>query len=202
MFISSKCCLTLLFASLLLTSTSLWAQYEDHKKMGIPNNVEPIHETYIPVVSDRDFKTIMEQDKKQKSAVMQRQLELLDRRYDLRDRPTDLKMSGGRKAVQRGIRVKLPNGVSWQELAKIPAEEIRQKDLFPRGFLPLPHVKHQVGGQVFPEEQIEEIRKLEERSLERFDVEVDLPKHLLPEFPPPIFLNSRPDLGDVSQGKL
>src|SRR5690606_28866363 len=53
-----------------------------------------------------------------------------------------------------------------------------------------------------PENQIERIRELEERSLERFDVEFDLPDHLTPEFPPPIFLTTRPDLGDVSQGKL
>ncbi len=28
------------------------------------------------------------------------------------------------------------------------------------------------------------------------------PRHLLPEFPPPIYLTTRPDLGDVSQGQL
>ncbi|MCU1348250.1 MAG: cytochrome, partial [Acidobacteria bacterium] len=42
----------------------------------------------------------------------------------------------------------------------------------------------------------------EERNLRRFDVDFDLPDHLTPEFPPPIFLTTRPDLGDVSQGKL
>jgi cytochrome c peroxidase len=64
------------------------------------------------------------------------------------------------------------------------------------------HVKHETGGQVFPEDQIKEIERLEKRSLDRFDVEFDIPEHLLPEFPPPIFLTTRPDLGDVSQGKL
>ena len=38
--------------------------------------------------------------------------------------------------------------------------------------------------------------------LERFDLDFDLPDHFLPEFPPPIFLTTRPDLGDVSKGKL
>ena len=38
--------------------------------------------------------------------------------------------------------------------------------------------------------------------LERFDLDFDLPEHFLPEFPPAIFLTTRPDLGDVSQGKL
>jgi cytochrome c peroxidase len=36
---------------------------------------------------------------------------------------------------------------------------------------------------------------------ERFDVEFDLPDHFLPEFPPPLFLVSRPDLGEVSRGQ-
>ena len=35
----------------------------------------------------------------------------------------------------------------------------------------------------------------------RFDLDFDLPDHFLPEFPPPIFLTTRPDLGDVSQGQ-
>ena len=38
--------------------------------------------------------------------------------------------------------------------------------------------------------------------LERFDLDFDLPEHFLPEFPPPIFLTTRTDLGDVSKGKL
>ncbi|HEV8243461.1 MAG TPA: hypothetical protein VGQ07_05670, partial [Nitrospirales bacterium] len=48
----------------------------------------------------------------------------------------------------------------------------------------------------------EEIQKQEGRDLTRFDLDFDLPDHLLPEFPPPIYLTTRPDLGDVSQGKL
>jgi cytochrome c peroxidase len=46
------------------------------------------------------------------------------------------------------------------------------------------------------------VRKQTARELTRFDLDFDLPDHFLPEFPPPIFLTTRPDLGDVSQGKL
>src|SRR5690606_12892440 len=67
---------------------------------------------------------------------------------------------------------------------------------------PLPHVKHETGGQVFPKTQIDAMKILEARDLQRFDADMDIPEHLLPEFPPPIFLSSRPDLGDVSQGKV
>ena len=42
-------------------------------------------------------------------------------------------MSGGRKAVQGGVRVKLPEGVTWDSLAAMTPDEIRQRDLLPAG---------------------------------------------------------------------
>jgi cytochrome c peroxidase len=76
-------------------------------------------------------------------------------------------------------------------------DQIRDNGLFPKGFLPLPHPKQEVGGMVFPPMEIKLLKRLE-----RFDIYFDLPEHFLPEFPPAIFLTTRPDLGDVSQGKL
>jgi cytochrome c peroxidase len=183
-----------------------WAAESPHaqtakSRMGIPENADPIHETYIPVVTG-DFDSMMKKDVEDKPKFMQRQKEMLERRYDLSDRPSDVKMSGGSKFVQEGVRVKLPEGMTWERLAAMSPDEIKEKDLFPEGFLPLPHAKHETGGQVIPENHIQEIMKLEKRNLERFDVEFDLPDHLTPEFPPPIFLTTRPDLGDVSRGKL
>jgi cytochrome c peroxidase len=81
-------------------------------------------------------------------------------------------------------------------------EEIRQKGLWPQGFLPLPHPNHAEGGMVFPKHQIDEINRQEGRDLTRFDLDFDLPTHLLAEYPPAIFLTTRPDLGDVSQGQV
>src|SRR5437660_2253742 len=75
--------------------------------------------------------------------------------------------------------------------------DIRDKGIFPKGFLPLPHPKHEVGGMVFPQQEIKLLARLE-----RFDVDFDLPEHFLPEFPPAIYLTTRPDLGDVSQGEM
>jgi hypothetical protein len=46
-------------------------------------------------------------------------------------------MSRG-KPIQEGVRVKLPEGVSWDKLAAMMPEEIREKDMFPAGFFPLP----------------------------------------------------------------
>nr|MBS0021024.1 cytochrome B6 [Gammaproteobacteria bacterium] len=163
---------------------------------------EYVKETYLPVVIEQDFQTTMEQDVKQRTKVLEQQRKLLEERYDLSDRSSEVMMSGDIKAVQEGVRVKLSNDMTWEKLIEMSPEEIRQQALFPKGFLPLPHVKHEVGGQVFPQDQIDAIKEQEGRDLNRFDVEFDIPKHFLPEFPPPIFLNSRPDLGDVSQGKV
>jgi len=158
--------------------------------------------SYAPVAITEDFAAIMNRMKADKPAVMKRHMDLLSERYDLSNRPAKgVTMSRG-KAVQEGIRVKLPKGMTGEKLAAMSPEEIRQKDLFPAGFFPLPHPNHPEGGMVFPKFHIEEIKRQEGRDLTRFDLDFDLPDHFLPEFPAPIFLTTRPDLGDVSKGKL
>lgn len=81
-------------------------------------------------------------------------------------------------------------------------DEIREKNLFPKGFFPLPHPNHNEGGMLFPQFVIDEVKRQEQRDLTRFDLDFDLPDHFLPEFPAPIYLTTRLDLGDVSQGKV
>ncbi len=158
--------------------------------------------SYAPVVAQEDFAAIKARMEAAKDEVMARQMALLNDRYDMTDRPSQaITMSGG-KPVQVGVRVKLPDGVTWQELADMQAGEIRSKGLFPHGFLPLPHPNHPEGGMVFPQYHIDEIKRQEGRDLTRFDLDYDLPSHFLPEYPPPIYLTTRPDLGDVSQGKV
>src|SRR4051812_35816403 len=158
--------------------------------------------TYRPLPS-LPFSAVRENDEAQKPAVMQRQRKLLEERYELANRPMrGVMMSGGRKPVQEGVRVKLPEGESWDSLAAKSPQEVRDNGLLPKGFMPLPHVKQATGGQVFPEEQIREIATDGGRDLRRFDVDFDLPGHLTPEFPPPIFLTTHPELGDVSGGEL
>ena len=161
----------------------------------------PPDATYRPLPT-LPFTAVKANDEAQKPKVMQRQAATLNERYDLANRPTDTMMSGGRKAVQGGVRVKLPAGVTWESLAAMTPEEIKERKLLPEGFKPLPHVKQSTGGQVFPPRQIDEIIRQEQRSLRRFDVDFDLPDHLAPEFPPPIFLTTHPELGDVSRGQL
>ncbi|MGZ8298346.1 MAG: cytochrome B6, partial [Allosphingosinicella sp.] len=106
------------------------------------------------------------------------------------------------KPVQGGVRVRLPNNVTWDMLTNLSPEEIRIRNLWPAGFYPLPHPHHEAGGMVFPQPTIDETKRQTGRDLARFDLDFDLPQHMLPEFPAPIFLTTRPDLGDVSKGKL
>ncbi len=158
--------------------------------------------SYSPVVIKEAFDATKARMEAAKAEIMKRQMALLEERYDLSDRPArDVTMSRG-KAVQDGVRVRLPEGMTWEKLAAMRAEEIREKGLFPKGFLPLPHPNHAEGGMVFPPHHIDEIKKQEGRDLTRFDLEYDLPAHFLPEYPPAIYLTTRPDLGDVSRGKV
>jgi len=158
--------------------------------------------SYAPVAITEDFASIMQRMSAAKADVMQRQMELLEMRYDLADRAADgVTMSKG-KPVQVGVRVKLPDGVTWEDLAALSAADIRAKDLWPQGFLPLPHPHHAEGGMVFPKHHIDEIMRQTHVDLTRFDLDYDLPERFLPEYPPPIYLTTRPDLGDVSQGEV
>lgn len=185
----------LLKAFLPLAGTALWSLAASTADL-------PPDATYRPLPT-RPFEAVKAADEAEKPQVMQRQTELLNQRYDLSDRPIPgVMMSGGRKPVQGGVRVKLPAGVTWEQLAAMSPDEIRQRGLLPAGFMPLPHVKQATGGQVFPDKQIDAIMTQEGRNLRRFDVDFDLPDHVTPEFPPPIFLTSHPELGDVSQGEV
>ena len=158
--------------------------------------------SYAPVDIKEDFASIMARMKAAKPSVEKKHMDLLNLRYDLSNRPAkDVTMSRG-KAVQEGVRIKLSKGMTLEKLAAMSPEEIREKDLFPAGFFPLPFPNHPEGGMLFPKFQIDEINKQEGRDLTRFDLDFDLPDHLLPEFPAPIYLTTRPDLGDVSKGKL
>jgi cytochrome c peroxidase len=158
--------------------------------------------SYSPVVIKENFDDTMARMVTAKPAVMKRQMDLLEERYDMSDRPArGVTMSGG-KAIEEGVRVKLPSGLTWQKLAEMTPEQIKEKGLWPKGFLPLPHPNHAEGGMVFPQHHIDEIKRQEGRDLTRFDLDYDLPTHFLPEYPPPMYLTTRPDLGDVSQGRV
>jgi cytochrome c peroxidase len=156
----------------------------------------------VGVTAQEDFTVLVTRLQKEKPAFAKRHRELLAERYDLADRPaTGVTMSRG-KPVQEGVRVKLPKDMTWAKLAAMSPEEIKSQNLWPAGFYPLPHPHHEAGGMVFPQPLIDETKRQTGRDLTRFDLDFDFPQHLLPEFPAPIYLTTRPDLGDVSKGQL
>jgi hypothetical protein len=90
---------------------------------------------------------------------------------------------------------RLPKGVkSFEELAALSPEEIREKDLFP--FKPLAHPLASTAHMVFPDSW----NKAHPEHI-RIDVDHDYPDEYLPEFPPPMFLTTHKELGDVTKGK-
>ena len=151
-----------------------------------------------PLNADHPFQSpeeIMQKEIANKPAVMAAQKALLERRYNLQPRlDSQAKMSRGKPLVV-GPTARLPQGVTWERLAAMPADDMRARDIFP--YPSLPHPLHSNGGQVFPQMQIQMFPRLE-----RFDVDFDLPEAFLPEFPPAIFLSNRPELGDVSRGEV
>jgi cytochrome c peroxidase len=119
------------------------------------------------------------------------------RRYNFTGKVThEVTMTRG-KPLPLGPVVRLPQGLaSWEALAALSPEEIRRRGLFPEGFRPLSHPLHSTGHQLFPQ-----LWTRVHPEHERFDVDFDIPEAYLPEFPPPLFLTTRPDLGDVSRGQ-
>lgn len=164
------------------------------------NNSQPT--SFSPVDVREKFSDIITRMSAAKAGVMKKHMDLLEQRYDLSNRPASGVTMSRNKPVQQGVRVKLPNGVTWDQLGKMAPEQIKDRGVFPAGFEPLPHPNHPEGGMLFPKFEIDEMKKQEDRDLTRFDLDFDIPDHLLPEFPPPIYLTTRPDLGDVSKGQL
>lgn len=140
---------------------------------------------------------VREKDIAEKPKVIARQKTLLSDRYqiDCKSAPGMVMTKGKPQPV--GPTARLKEGTTWETLSQMTPEEIKEKHLFPAGFYRLPHVKQEVGGMVFPQIQIDQFPRLE-----RIDVAFDIPECFLPEFPPPIFLTTHPELGDVSQGEV
>jgi cytochrome c peroxidase len=158
--------------------------------------------SYMPVDITESFASIFARMTAAKPGIEQQHNALLNERYDLSDRPAQGVTMDRGKPVQEGVRVKLPAGITWEALAAMSPDQIRDQNLYPKGFYPLPHPNHPEGGFLFPHFVIDAIKQQDGRDLKRFDLDFDLPDHFLAEFPPAIYLTPRTDLGDVSQGKL
>jgi cytochrome c peroxidase len=133
----------------------------------------------------------------EKPKILARQRKLLESRYNLEPRfDSTTTMSRGKPLVV-GPTARLPTGMDWDTLASMSPAEVQRRDVFPYKALPHPVQGGGLGGQVFPQMQIKMFPRLE-----RYDVEYDLPEAFLPEFPPAMYLQTRPELSDVSRGEV
>lgn len=174
-----------------LESNAFKAQPDGGEGLGFDFARDPLN-AKVPMQKPDD---IEKQDRAAKPKVMETQRALLEKRYILEPRlDRTVTMSRG-KPIAVGPTARLPKDVTWETLEKMAPEQVKRESLFP--YPSLPHPKQSTGGQVFPQEQIEMFPRLQ-----RFDVDFDLPEAFLPEFPPAIFLSSRPELGDVSRGEV
>jgi cytochrome c peroxidase len=90
---------------------------------------------------------------------------------------------------------RLPRQVSsWEELAETSGEQIRSQDIFP--YKPLAHPLATTAHMLFPD-----FWTKTHPEHERIDVDLDIPAAYLPEFPPPMFLTTHKELGDVTNGR-
>jgi cytochrome c peroxidase len=150
--------------------------------------------SYGPTNQDVPFETIKAQRLAVKAERAKEHMDMLNSRYDLSKKTSpDILMSGG-KPVPLGPTARL-HGVTWDEIGAMTPETIKEKGLFP--YKPLPFADHAEGGMLFPEMITKTLPRLT-----RFDLDFDLPEHFLPDPIPAIYLTTRPDLGDVSKGRL
>jgi cytochrome c peroxidase len=175
------------------TTEALNDQTDQGRFLGFDLYKDPIGAMKPGVTFDEVYKALVAA----KPKVMATQRKLLESRYHLEPKLDPVvKMSRGKPLVV-GPTARLPEGMDWEALAALGPAEIRKKDIFPYKALPHPVQGGGLGGQVFPQMQIKMFPRLE-----RYDVEFDLPEAFLPEFPPAMFLQNRPELGDVSRGEV
>ncbi len=175
------------------TTKALADQTDQGQFLGFDLYKDPVGAMKPGVTFDEVYRALVAA----KPKVMATQRKLLESRYNLEPKlDPEVKMSRGKPLVV-GPTARLPEGTSWEALADLSPEAIREKDFFPYKALPHPAQGGGLGGQVFPQVQIKMFPRLE-----RYDVDFDLPEAFLPEFPPAMFLQNRPELGDVSRGEV
>ena len=88
----------------------------------------------MPVDIAEPFASIMARMVAAKPQIEKEHADLLGQRYDLADHPAQgVTMSRG-KPVQTGVRAKLPAGTSWDSLAALSPDQIRDRISFRAAF--------------------------------------------------------------------
>ncbi len=131
----------------------------------------------------------------QKPRLMAECLEYMQGRFDFHGKAIEGATQSGGKPIMLGPAARLPKGVaSFEALAAMSPGEIKEKDLFP--YKPLAHPLQTTAHMLFPEQWL-----ASHPEHQRIDCDFDIPDDYLPEFPPPMFLTTHKELGDVTNGR-
>ncbi len=94
--------------------------------------------SYLPVDIKEPFATMMARMKAAKAAVMQRQMALLNERYDLAKRVSnDVKMTRG-KPIPIGPAARLASGLTWETLGAMSPDETQGEGFISEGISATP----------------------------------------------------------------
>jgi hypothetical protein len=127
---------------LVLAAAALTAGAAEVKKRG--------DTSYMPVDQKEPFASVFKRMTADKPKVERRHREMLESRYDLSNRPAKGATMFRGKPLQEGVRAKLREGVTWQSLAAMSPDQMRERDVFPSAFKPLPHPNHPKAAWSFP----------------------------------------------------
>ena len=137
----------------------------------------------------------LEFHRKQKPQLMEDIREYMSSRYDFHETAMPGYFMSGGKPIMQGPVARLAHDCdSFETLGEMSPDQIREEDKFP--YKPLAHPLQSTAHMVFPPEWIEA-----HPSHERIDVGFDIPTAYLPEFPPPMYLTTHKELGDVTGGR-
>ncbi len=132
--------------------------------------------------------------RKQKPELMDDVREYMSGRYDFSGAAIPGQYMSGGKPIMAGPVAKLAGEVrTFADLAEMTPPAVKERDAFP--YKPLAHPLQSNAHMVFPENWL--AVHPEHR---RIDVDMDFPTEYLPEFPPPLFLTTHQELGDISKG--
>jgi len=79
--------------------------------------------SYMSPVAAESFQSTMTKMKAAKPEVIKQHTALLEQRYDLSDNPLKGAAMSRGKSIQAGVRVKLPSGLTWEQLDKMTPED-------------------------------------------------------------------------------
>jgi hypothetical protein len=144
---------TTLVVGTLLTAAPVTGADKSTEKIAKAQAVPQKGTTYAPVDLEEDVADVIVRMTAAKPEILNRQMELLDDRYDLANRPANYVTMSRGKPIQEGVRVTLPHGVTWETLEQVHADQLAERivqlggepNLSPEGLLSRNHSEYVEG---------------------------------------------------------